>query len=421
MTARELRKRIVGGEMTAEEVTAMYLHRMEKWGGKDALNAVAQVNPFALEEAKRLDECGDRSLPLFGVPILVKDNIDVKGMVTSAGSLALADNVAQKDAKVVENLRRNGAVILGKTNMTEFANYTSGKMPAGFSSYGGQVKHAYDASVSPSGSSSGSGVAMSAGLCAAAVGTDTSFSIIHCALQNGVTGLKPAHGVLSGEGIVPLCHTMDSAGPMTVDFMDALLVYDTMRDEAMQMPEPIPVEQLRICVNRLETSGFSREHQACIEDLIGRLRADGAYIGESAERNDGSYQPIMKYEFMHDLEAYLAEHEASRKTLKEIISFYHENRDAMPYGIDQLENAERDASGKLDDAPYLAALESRSALQAHFREQLGAYDACIMLGVHCNMHVAGLPCVTLKLGMAENGLPLGVILYGVDESRTGHE
>ena len=184
MTAREICQSIANGEITAEEVTAMYLRRIEKWGGRDALNAVAQVNPYAMDEARRLDESGDRNLPLFGVPVLVKDNIDVKGMVTSAGSLALADNVATKDARIIENLRKNGAVILGKTNMTEFANYTSGKMPAGFSSYGGQVKHAYDAGVSPSGSSSGSGVAMSAGLCAAAVGTDTSFSVIHCAMGN---------------------------------------------------------------------------------------------------------------------------------------------------------------------------------------------------------------------------------------------
>lgn len=417
MTMREIRDRIKSGKATAETVTREYIARIAQWGGKEGLNAVAAVNPHALAEARELDARGDRDLPLFGVPILVKDNIDVAGMVTSAGSCALADNVAQKDARIVENLRKNGAVILGKTNMTEFANYTASHMPAGFSSYGGQVKHAYDESVSPSGSSSGSGVAVSAGLCAAAVGTDTSFSVIHCAMQNGITGLKPAHGQLSGEGIVPLCHTMDSAGPMTQDLEDALLLYSAMRDEPLCMPEPMPVEKLRICVNRLETSGFSEEHQACIENLIDRLQAMGAWIGQSAESNRTSFSTIMKHEFKHDLEEYLKQSTASRKTLKEILAYYHENPNAMPHGIDMLENAEKDASGQLDDACYLEAMEDRRDLQAHFQNQLGEFDACILLGVHCNMHVAGLPCVTLRLGMAKTGLPLGVILYGVDEKR----
>ena len=418
MTMRQLRDKILSGQTTAEAAAQYCLDRIAKWGGKNALNAVIAVNPHALDEARELDAHGDRSLPLFGVPILVKDNIDVAGMVTGAGSIALADNAAQKDAKIIENLRKNGAVILGKTNMTEFANYTSSHMPAGFSSLGGQVRHAYDASVSPSGSSSGSGVAMSAGLCAAAVGTDTSFSVIHCAMQNGVTGLKPAHGSLSGEGIVPLCHTMDSAGPMTQDLADALLLYSAMRDEPVEMPQPIPVDQLRICVNRLETTGFDAEHTARIEELIQRLQMAGACIGQSAERNHPTcFSAIMKYEFKHDLEEYLQGGAASRKTLREIISCYHEHPDAMPHGIDHLENAEHDASGKLDDAPYLQAMEDRAALQAHFAGQLQDYDACILLGIHCNMHVAGLPCVTLRLGMAKNGLPLGVILYGLDEQR----
>lgn len=417
MTMREIRDRIKSGKATAETVTREYIARIAQWGGKEGLNAVAAVNPHALAEARELDARGDRDLPLFGVPILVKDNIDVAGMVTSAGSCALADNVAQKDARIVENLRKNGAVILGKTNMTEFANYTASHMPAGFSSYGGQVKHAYDESVSPSGSSSGSGVAVSAGLCAAAVGTDTSFSVIHCAMQNGIVGLKPAHGHLSGAGIVPLCHTMDSAGPMTQNLEDALLLYSAMREEEMETVQAIPAEKLRICVNRLEQNGFSEEHVARIDAWIERMREAGAMIGQSAEQNRTSFRSIMKYEFKHDLEEYLEKSMAARKTLREIIEFYYENTDAMPYGIEQLENAEKDASGALTDEEYLDAMEDRKDLQRHFAEELGEYDACILLGVHCNMHVAGLPCVTLKLGMSESGLPLGVILYGVDEKR----
>ena len=219
-TARELTARMKQGEFTAEELTRAYLARIEKYDHK--LHVIAELDPTAIAQACRLDACGDRSLPLFGLPILIKDNIDVSGLHTTAGSLALNDNVAAADAPVVAALRRAGAVILGKTNMTEFANYTTQGMPNGYSSRGGQVIGAYAPDMNPGGSSTGSGVAVSAGLCAAAIGTDTMFSVVGCAAQNGITGLKPPIGALSAVGIVPICHTMDSAGPLTRDLADAL-------------------------------------------------------------------------------------------------------------------------------------------------------------------------------------------------------
>ena len=194
MTAIELRDLIRTRRLGVEELTRYYLDRIERYDG--ALNSVAELDGTALEQAREMDTHPD-DLPLFGLPILVKDNIDVCGLHTTAGSLALADNVARTDAPVVANLRRNGAIILGKTNMTEFANYTTQGMPNGYSSRGGQVLHAYDRARDPSGSSTGSAVAMAAGFCAAAVGTDTSFSVVVCAAENGVTGLKPPVGRLS--------------------------------------------------------------------------------------------------------------------------------------------------------------------------------------------------------------------------------
>lgn len=190
-TARQLREALGEGRIGAEELVRAYRRRIEKHDGR--LNTVAELDPSAPEQARKLDAAGEnRALPLFGRPVMVKDNIDVKGLHTTAGSLSLADNVAAEDAPVIANLRRNGAVILGKTNMTEFANYTSPDMPNGYSSRGGQVIGAFDPAMDPGGSSTGSAVAVSAGFCAAAVGTDTSFSIVGCATQNGVTGLKPA-------------------------------------------------------------------------------------------------------------------------------------------------------------------------------------------------------------------------------------
>lgn len=191
----------------------------------------------------------NRNGAMFGLPVLIKDNIDVSGLLTTAGSLALSDNIAIKDARIVANLRRNGALILGKTNMTEFANYTGDIMPGGYSSRGGQVKNAYDRAKNPGGSSSGSAVAMSAGFCSAAIGTDTSFSIVGCVTENGVTGLKPAHGSLSSDGIIPIARTLDSAGPITRDLSDSLLVYSCMRDEALQPVEPIVPEKMQLAIN----------------------------------------------------------------------------------------------------------------------------------------------------------------------------
>ena len=185
------------------DLTETALMLAESLGGRSGLNCIAELDPTASEQARKLMESGKENLPLAGIPVLIKDNIDVKGLHTTAGSLALEDNIAVSGAPIISNLRRNGAVILGKTKMTEFANYVTDGMPAGYSSRGGQVIHAVDPHLSPSGSSSGSGVAVSARIVPMAVGTDTSFSIIACALANGICGLKPPIGSLSQEGIIP--------------------------------------------------------------------------------------------------------------------------------------------------------------------------------------------------------------------------
>ncbi|MBO4368236.1 MAG: amidase, partial [Clostridia bacterium] len=169
--------------------TEKALRLAQEIGGKNALNCIAELDPTAISQAEALDRSKSQRLPLRGVPVLVKDNIDVKGLHTTAGSLALEDNIALKDAPVIRNLRRSGAVILGKTNMTEFANYVTQGMPGGYSSRGGQVIHAVNPKLSVAGSSSGSAVAVAAGIVPMAVGTDTSHSITACAMFNGICGL----------------------------------------------------------------------------------------------------------------------------------------------------------------------------------------------------------------------------------------
>lgn len=264
------------GELRVEDVATVYLERLQKYGGKDGLNVLAQANPHVLEEARALDAQADKSGALFGLPILVKDNMDVQGLRTTAGSFALQDNIAQADAPVIANLRKAGALILGKANMTEFANYTSPEMPNGYSSYGGQVIHAYDRAKDPSGSSTGSAVAVSAGLCAAAIGTDTSFSIVGCAMENGVTGLKPGHGSLSGAGIVLIARLLDSAGPITRTFGDALRIYYAMRGGASIPVQAADVRQLRLKVNTVNREMQSETQRGLCQDLLEKLRNAGA-------------------------------------------------------------------------------------------------------------------------------------------------
>lgn len=188
LTAIDLRTEIQKRNIGIEELTRSYLKRIEKYD--QILNTISEINESALKQARKLDsQKSERDSILFGLPLLIKDNIDVAGLHTTAGSMALSDNLAETNAAVVENTIHNGGIILGKTNMTEFANFTTQGMPNGYSSKGGIVKNAYDYNKDPGGSSTGSAVAVSAGFCSMAVGTDTSFSIVACAAENGIAGL----------------------------------------------------------------------------------------------------------------------------------------------------------------------------------------------------------------------------------------
>lgn len=402
------------GTLRVEDVARVYLERLKKYGGRDGLDVLAQVNPNVLEEARALDAQADKSGALFGLPILVKDNIDVRGLSTTAGSFALRDNVARTDAPVIANLRKAGALILGKANMTEFANYTAREMPNGYSSYGGQVIHAYDRKRDPSGSSTGSAVAVSAGLCAAAIGTDTSFSIVACAMENGVTGLKPAHGSLSGTGIVPIAYLLDSAGPITRTFADALRVYYAMRGETTILVQAADVRKLRLAVNTVNREIQSETQRRICRAFLDRLRDAGASIQETEYSYRPQQRDLMRCAFRHDLEEYLSAAGAEKRTLQEIIAAYEAEPEQMPYGIDMLRAAQESS---MAEPAYGEALQERERMRAVLQEELQDCDACIMTGPTNIMHFCGFPSVALRIGMDENGMPRGVILYGTDEGR----
>ena len=390
----------------------------ESIGGKNRLNCIAELDETAAEQAKA-QEADKQDRLLAGIPVLVKDNIDVKGLHTTAGSLALADNIAREDAPVVRNLRRNGAVILGKTNMTEFANYVTDGMPGGYSSRGGQVVHAVNPKLSPAGSSSGSAVAVAAGIVPMAVGTDTSHSITGCAMFNGICGLKPPVGALSPEGIIPIARTLDSAGAMARNLTDALKLYSAMRDEPLPELKPLKIKGLRIAVNRANWKALKISQKRFLNSLLQKLEAGGAVTGEVDQGAAPEMAVIMQWEFRPMLEEYLEKSTAQRKTLAEIVAYYEANpATMMRYGITLLRAALDKTPGGLQGKPYLEALEARREAIARVAAEIENYDAVLMTGPISIMHFCGLPTVTVAAGRKNlRGVNETVILYGKDEYR----
>ena len=388
-------------------------------GGKDGLNCVAELDETAVAGSKEFTE-NNQALPLSGLPILVKDNIDVKGLHTSAGSLALADNIALSDAPIIRNLRRNGAVIIGKSNMTEFANYVSSKMPGGYSSRGGQVIHAVKPGLDPLGSSTGSAVAVSAGIVPMAVGTDTCHSVTGCAMGNGICGLKPPAGVLSQEGIIPISKTFDSAGAMAQNVSDTLKLYSAMRDDPLPEIKAITAGKLRIAVNTANADMNSDERKKFLNEVIGIFKNNGVSIAEVNEPPTPELPVIMKREFGPGLEEYLRKSAAKLKTLKQIVEYYDTHPDTMmKYGYDLLRGALYDASEEsIAEKEYQTAMNFREDAIQRITEEISDYDAVLITGPTYANHLCGLPTITVAGKKTDtNGVKQAVILYGTDEYR----
>ena len=386
-------------------------------GGKDGLNCIAELDETIAAEPR---ECTENTQlpPLFGIPVLVKDNIDVKGFHTTAGSLALADNVAQSDAPVIQNLRRNGAVIIGKSNMTEFANFVSTKMPGGYSSRGGQVIHAVKPELDPLGSSTGSAVAVAAGIVPMAVGTDTCHSVTACAMGNGICGLKPPAGVLSQEGLIPISKTFDSMGAMAQNVTDTLRLYSAMRNDPLPEIRPTNSKGLRFAVNIANFDMCSEERKSFLNKLVETLKEHGASIGKVNDPPTPELPAIMKREFQPALEEYLKNRETKLKTLKEIVEYFEAHPDTMmKYGYDLLRGALYDSSQEaLVEAEYQTAMKSRADQIQRITEEIADYDAVLITGPTYVNHLCGLPTITVAgSDLDENGVRQAIILYGIDE------
>lgn len=301
----------------------------------DQYNAVIQIDPSVQLQAQALDT---GSSILAGMPILVKDNIDIVGMPTTAGSLALTTNLPVKDAPLIAQIKQAGGVILGKTNLSEWANFRSEKSSSGWSAVGGQTFNAHDRTRSPCGSSSGSGVAVALGYVKVAIGTETHGSIVCPATANGVVGFKPTHGIVSGEGIVPLASSQDTAGPLADTISNAALVLSTMLDPQARNHDAIvsglrslnsgpSLEGLKIGV-QANTLGYDPRRDALFELALNKLESAGAVIVHDISLSpyetfwDENYQ-LLKYEFRRDLNAYLASRPSptNELSLEKLIAF----------------------------------------------------------------------------------------------------
>jgi amidase len=388
-TIAELQEGMRGGKLTAREIAEKYLDRIEKFDRKGArLNSIIELNPDALNIAAELDRerktKGARS-PLHGIPVLIKDNIDTADrMRTTAGSLALADSFAPRDAFIVTRLREAGALILGKTNLSEWANFRSTHSSSGWSGRGGQTRNPYAIDRNPCGSSSGSGVAVAANFAAVAVGTETDGSIVCPSSACALVGIKPTLGLVSRSGIIPIAHSQDTAGPMTRTVTDAALLLNVLagidpRDRATQTSrgkshadytrflDPAGLRGARIGVAR-KFFGFNDKVDKLMTDAIDALKHAGATVVDPADlpshgKYDDTEFEVLLYEFKADLNKYLLERGGGApRSLKELIEFNERHREReMPYfGQEIFLKAQEKAP--LTSKAYLAALAKNHRL-----------------------------------------------------------
>lgn len=459
-TVADLQDKMKAGELTARAITERYLNRIEeidKAGPR--INSVIEVNPDALTIADAMDQerkAGKIRGPLHGIPVLLKDNIDTADkMATSAGSIALAQNRAAKDAFIVTRLRAAGAVILGKTNLSEFANFRSTRSASGWSSRGGQTKNPYVLDRTPCGSSSGSGVAVAANLCAVAVGTETDGSIVCPASVSSVVGIKPTVGLISRSGIIPISATQDTAGPLARTVRDAAILLsaltgqdsaDAVTQESQGKTHPDYTAFLdanglqgkRIGVEKSFLKGHE-DIDALLKKALDLLRSKGATIVEveimaKMKALSANEFKVLQYEFKDGLNKYLAQSKAPVKSLKEIIAFNKQHEDkAMPFFKQEiLESSE--ALGDLNSQEYKEAHTKnlttarnliKTIMQEHNLQAISGPtygpswcidlvngDAFTGYGLTSPAAISGFPHISVPMGQVD-GLPVGLSFFGL--------
>ncbi len=453
-----IRAKYEAGEWTSEQVVSAYLERIDSLNGD--INAIIALNPDALDVARTLDaERADGNIrgSLHGIPVLVKDNIETAdNMPTTAGSLALKDNFAGRDAPLIANLRAEGAIILGKTNLSEWANFRDYDSISGWSAIGGQTRNPHYLDRSPCGSSSGSGAAMAASFAAATIGTETDGSIICPANANGVVGFKPTLGLISRTYVVPIAITQDTAGPITKTVMDAALMASAMAGSDENDPathhadarksdltaglNPDALSGLRIGALHVATGNDSRV-KALFEENLDLLEKAGAMIVdiEDYEQNPTLWADefeVLKYEFKASLNDYLAStpNNISVRSMEDLIAF----NDKTPRELalfDQRIMRDSVSMGGLDDPKYLEALArlKKTTREEGIDKMLNDYEVDILVtpsmmpafliepvygdqfiggtGWTGMAAIAGYPHLTVPMGDIR-GLPIGLSFIG---------
>lgn len=461
VTISDLQDGMNSGKFTAHSLAEKYLARIKEIDkAGPAVNAVIEVNPDALSIADGLDKerhgKGPRG-PMHGIPVLIKDNIDTGDrMLTTAGSLALIGSRPAKDAFVVQKLRDAGAVILGKTNLSEWANIRSNHSTSGWSGRGGLTRNPYALDRNACGSSSGTGAAVSANLCAVGIGTETDGSVICPSSLCGLVGIKPTLGLVSRSGIIPIAHSQDTAGPMARTIRDAAILLGAMAgvvDTADQATaessgkasadytkflDPNGLKGARIGVAR-KYFGFNEAVDRVMEEAIAQIKRQGAEIIDPADlpshgKFDDTEFTVLLYELKADLNAYLqGRPDAAVHSLKDIIDFNERNKEKeMPYfGQDVFIRAE--AKGPLTEKEYLDALENNHRLsrkegidavmdQNHLDAIIApsappAWLTDLVNGDHVSggssnaAAVAGYPDITVPAGHVFD-LPVGISFFG---------
>lgn len=462
-TIAELQEKMESGELTSRRLAELYLERIQEIDKNGPyINSVIETNPDALEIADTLDaerKAGKTRGALHGVPILIKDNIDTNdGMQTTAGSLALEGNIAEKDAFVVKQLRKSGALILGKTNLSEWANFRGKRSVSGWSSRGGLTRNPYALDRSACGSSSGSGAAVAANLCAAAVGTETDGSIICPAQTNGIVGIKPTLGAISRSGIVPIAHSQDTAGPMARTVEDAAILLGVMTgvdsaDSATRLSRKRALnnytkfldrdglKDARIGVAR-NMAGTNPRIMKIFDFCIEVMKKLGAEILDPADvpnfdKFGKTELDVLHYEFKADLNKYLKSlsNGALVHSMEDVIKFNEENDDkVMPYfGQEHMITAQEKPS--LSDKKYKDALAKNhsyartrgidAAMRKHKLDAIvvpsggPAWMIDLVNGDSINWDmestspaaVAGYPHITVPAGYVF-GLPVGLSFFG---------
>jgi amidase len=456
ITIDQLQEMMKSGKASSKSITKLYLDRIAAFDKRGpAINAVIEINPDAIAIAKQMDaerKNGKIRSKMHGIPVLIKDNIDTGDkMMTTAGATALIGNIAKEDAFIVKKLREAGAVLLGKTNLSEWANFRSSRSTSGWSSRGGQTRMPYILDRNPSGSSAGTGASVAANFCVIGIGTETDGSITSPASINGLVGIKPTVGLVSRTGIIPISATQDTAGPMGRTVKDAAIFLGILagidnRDAVTLESKGKSKVDYTLNLSKdglkgkrigVEKSFFRRRNEdviAIFKDAIDKMKAQGAIIVEvdlnskvNAATGDSEFE-VLQYEFKDGVNNYLATANAKVKTLADVIAFNNENQStAMPY-FKQETLISSNLKGDLKDKAYLEAVEkstkSRKVISDTLKENnLDAIcgisngpSACIdnINGDYSNgfsfsgpAATAGYPHITLPMGMLHE-LPIGI-------------